>query len=272
MLRAVAAAHRNPATPRLPEHPPFVRPAEGAVETSGRPSSRRVPPAAARSAGQGRPQAGTAAAHSHAQRPLAREHGEHGEDPTLARSEHRGSPLAPPVRYHNEVGNFPPALLGKVRPALTRHRQMSLQLPEPPGSAARQCHHSGQTLGKGLAWTVSIGAAEPAGCHSDRDRPSLPRQIMEHAPIDAVDAPGCHAASRTFGGGRTGRCLDGDMIRGRQHTGHLERPRDKRQQGRGQRIGTMNVSPSLSPIQPSSTSPISTQCAEEPSLPCRPTH
>ena len=124
---------------------------------------------------------------------------------------------------------------------------MSLELPEPPGSAARQCHHSGQTLGKGLAWTVSIGAAEPAGRHSDRDRPSLPRQIMEHAPIDAVDAPGCHAARRAFGGSRAGRCLDGDMIRGRQHTGHLERPRDERQQGRGHGIGTMDVSPGLSP-------------------------
>lgn len=143
---------------------------------------------------------------------------------------------------------------------------MSLQLPKPPGSAARQCHRSGQTLGKGLAWTVSIGAAEPAGRHSDRDRPSLPRQIMEHAPIDAVDAPGCHAASRTFGGARAGRCLDGDMIRGRQHTGHLERPRDERQQGRGHGIGTMDVSPGLSPIQPSSTSPTSTQCAEEPEI------
>ena len=40
--------------------------------------------------------AGTGAARSHAQRPLGREHGEHGEDPPLARSEHRGTPWKPP--------------------------------------------------------------------------------------------------------------------------------------------------------------------------------
>ena len=35
--------------------------------------------------------AGTGATRSHAQRPLGREHGEDGEDPPLARSEHRGT-------------------------------------------------------------------------------------------------------------------------------------------------------------------------------------
>jgi hypothetical protein len=34
---------------------------------------------------------GTGPARSHAQPPLGGEHGEHGEDPPLARSEHRGT-------------------------------------------------------------------------------------------------------------------------------------------------------------------------------------
>lgn len=38
--------------------------------------------------------AGTGPARSHAQPPLGGEHGEHGEDPPLARSEHRGTPRA----------------------------------------------------------------------------------------------------------------------------------------------------------------------------------
>jgi hypothetical protein len=72
---------------------PLVRPwpeAKGCV--SGRPSSRPVQGAAARSGGQGRrrlapgpePRAAT-------HRPVWAEHGEHGEDPPLARSEHRGT-------------------------------------------------------------------------------------------------------------------------------------------------------------------------------------
>ncbi len=41
--------------------------------------------------------AGTGATRSHAQPPLGGEHGEHGEDPPLARSEHRGTyPQAEP--------------------------------------------------------------------------------------------------------------------------------------------------------------------------------
>ena len=56
-----------------------------------------------------------------------------------------------------------------------------------------------------------------------------------------------------------------DSVR-RALTDHLERPRDERQQGRGQAIGTMDVSPGLSPIQPLSTSPTSTRCAEEPKV------
>jgi len=39
--------------------------------------------------------AGTGATRSHAQPPLGGEHGEHGEDPPLARSEHRGIHFAP---------------------------------------------------------------------------------------------------------------------------------------------------------------------------------
>lgn len=40
--------------------------------------------------------AGTGPARSHAQPPFGGEHGEHGEDPPLARSEHRGTPSRPP--------------------------------------------------------------------------------------------------------------------------------------------------------------------------------
>ena len=68
------------------------------VERSGRPSSRRLLPVAARWGGQGRPQAGTGAARSHAQRPLGREHGEHGEDLPLERTEHRGTGSMPRTR------------------------------------------------------------------------------------------------------------------------------------------------------------------------------
>ena len=63
------------------------------VDAAGRPSSRRLPgrrgaQRRARAAPLG---AGTGATRSHAQRPFGREHGEHGEDPPLARSEHRGT-------------------------------------------------------------------------------------------------------------------------------------------------------------------------------------
>ena len=69
------------------------------VESAGRLPSRRPPVAAARRGGQGRrrlapgpdPRAAT-------RRPSWAEHGEHGEDPPLDRSEHRGThPSQPPV-------------------------------------------------------------------------------------------------------------------------------------------------------------------------------
>jgi len=52
------------------------------------PSRRRGAQRRARAAPLG---AGTGATRSHAQPPLGGEHGEHGEDPPLARSEHRGT-------------------------------------------------------------------------------------------------------------------------------------------------------------------------------------
>jgi hypothetical protein len=107
---------------------------------------------------------------------------------------------------------------------------MSLQIPEPSSSAAREFYHPRQTLGKGLARAGPVGATETASCHSDHHGSPLPGKIIEHAPIDAVNTPGCHAAGRTFGGGLAGHCLDGDLVRSRQHPGHLERARDEGQQ------------------------------------------
>ena len=68
------------------------------VESAGRLPSRRPPVAAARRSGQGRrrlapgpePRAAT-------RRPSWAEHGEHGEDPPLDRSEHRGTHPSQPV-------------------------------------------------------------------------------------------------------------------------------------------------------------------------------
>ena len=92
------------------------------VEGAGRLPSRRPPAAAARGGGQGRPKAGTGPARSHAQRPLGREHGEHGEDPPLDRSEHRGITQAgrlptlspkPPTNYRKPTGYLLPGCPAK---------------------------------------------------------------------------------------------------------------------------------------------------------------
>ena len=56
------------------------------------PSTRRGAQRRARAAPLG---AGTGATRTHADPPLGGEHGEHGEDPPLARSEHRGTSLHP---------------------------------------------------------------------------------------------------------------------------------------------------------------------------------
>jgi hypothetical protein len=59
---------------------------------------------------------------------------------------------------------------------------------------------------------------------------SLPRKIIEHTPIDAVDASRCDAAGRTLSGSRTGYRLDGDFVGSRQHPGYVERMTDEGQQ------------------------------------------
>jgi len=60
--------------------------------------------------------AGTGATRSHAQPPLGGEHGEHGEDPPLARSEHRGiccvCPVIPVI--HASRGQLPEELTDKL--------------------------------------------------------------------------------------------------------------------------------------------------------------
>ena len=105
---------------------------------------------------------------------------------------------------------------------------------------------------------------EAPRCHPYRHGPSLPGQIVENAPINAVDASRCQAAGRTFGHHGARPCLYGDLIRSRQHTGHSERTGNKGQQRRGHGQSTMDMSPGLSPIRPSSTSPASTESAGEP--------
>ena len=66
------------------------------------PSGRRGAQRRARAAPLG---AGTGPARSHAQPPLGGEHGEHGEDPPLARSEHRGTFDA--LRRESQAPSYP---------------------------------------------------------------------------------------------------------------------------------------------------------------------
>jgi len=141
---------------------------------------------------------------------------------------------------------------------------MSLQIQQSSYSAARRRHHAVQALGEGLARTKLIGTTEAPRCHPYRHGPSLPGQIVENAPINAVDASRCQAAGRTFGHHGARPCLYGDLIRSRQHTGHSERTGNKGQQRRGHGQSTMDMSPGLSPIRPSSTRPASTESAGEP--------
>ena len=74
------------------------------------PSGRRGAQRRARAAPLG---AGTGPARSHAQRPLGREHGEHGEDPPLARSEHRGTSGA--FQRENRVPSYPQMNASRAR-------------------------------------------------------------------------------------------------------------------------------------------------------------
>ena len=92
------------------------------VESAGRLPSRRPPVAAARRGGQGRrrlapgpdPRAAT-------RRPSWAEHGEHGEDPPLDRSEHRGThpsqPVVPVVHANPRPTNGSLTVLLTVCPA-----------------------------------------------------------------------------------------------------------------------------------------------------------
>ena len=85
------------------------------VECAGRLPSRRLQAATARSGGQGRrPLAPGPEPRAATRRPAWAEHGEHGEDPPLARSEHRGTA-------------FPRARLMRVRLMRVRARLMRVR-------------------------------------------------------------------------------------------------------------------------------------------------
>ena len=94
-LSLAAGCEGEPSGPvQPPFHQPFVRPwPEAGSRWVGTPFVPTPPGGCgaqrrARAAPLG---AGTGPARSHAQPPLGGEHGEHGEDPPLARSEHRGT-------------------------------------------------------------------------------------------------------------------------------------------------------------------------------------
>ena len=83
-----------PIQPVPPVKQPFVRSgaAGSRAWSKGRDAFRPDPSATHQRAAQGKGGAVSRRDRSHAQRPFGREHGEHGEDPPLTRSEHRGTP------------------------------------------------------------------------------------------------------------------------------------------------------------------------------------
>ncbi len=138
--------------------------------------------------------------------------------------------------------------------AAERETEMMVKIAQSSCLAAETPSHFGQGLGKSLAGAVAIGASEAAHGDTDRHRPSLPRQVVEHPAVNAVNpSRGCTTA-RTFRHRRARHGLYCDPLGGRKHAYQSERARDEGEQGRGHRLSTMDVSPGLSSISPPRTS------------------
>ncbi len=99
-----------------------------------------------------------------------------------------------------------------------------------------------------------ICAPKSANRDVDCHRASLPRQVAEHAAINAVDPLRGRPTARTFRHGRTRHSFYCDLLGCREHACQSERLRDEGKQGRGHGLSTTDVSPGLS-ISSSPTSP-----------------
>lgn len=110
---------------------------------------------------------------------------------------------------------------------------MILKISQPPGAAAKRIRHIRQTLGKRTASTVSVRAMKAASRNMYGHRTTLPREIIQHAPVGTVNAPRRLAADWACRRRRARRRLDGDVLGCWNHQRHSERSWNERQQGRG---------------------------------------
>jgi len=111
--------------------------------------------------------------------------------------------------------------------------ELMLKISQPPGAAAKRIRHIHQTLGKRAASAVSVRAMIAASRNVDGHWTTLPREIMQHAPVGTVNAPRRLAAHWACRRRRAWRCLDGDALGCWNHQRYSERSWNERQQGRG---------------------------------------
>ena len=80
--------------------------------------------------------------------------------------------------------------MAKQAPGLTAKRkaEVVLEISQPPGSTTGAVRHVGQALGEGPTGTEAVEAVKPASSDMDHHRPTLPREVVQHAAIRAVDA------------------------------------------------------------------------------------
>jgi hypothetical protein len=156
--------------------------------------------------------------------------------------------------------------LGQAHTSLAAQGQpeVALKLAQPLGSLCEGLGGIGQRLGKGLPGAGRIETAETARLYAQRDRLPLPRQIMKHAPIPAMDVLGNHGTTRARRRLLTKIGNDDDLIGSVQDVIDHKAGRDERQKAFGQEGLSITLRPShvRSAVEKSESS--STQVAGEP--------
>ena len=141
------------------------------------------------------------------------------------------------------------------------HAELVLKIAQSNGATPEQAGHVRNALCKRQTRAVAVDTVGPPGGNDDHHRSALPGQIMQLPLIRAVNAVRLAVAARALCRSQSWDGFNPHVVGCRRHPRHLQRARDKGQQGIGrQSLSTMDVNPCVSLILPPGTSPNHEKC------------